>query len=141
MQNVLLYIYIYTCIPLPIYLSIYIYIYTYVYIYIYTYTCMYIYIYIYIHTSLSLYIYIYIHICIYLCIQIFRAPGPGRHLLARRRPRFFIHPVSLRRFPSFRTQPLENLSGVKKKRFLSNPAPGENILSGNLVMETGCRVG
>ena len=22
--------------------------------------------------------------------------------------------------------------------FLSNPAPGENILSGNLVMETGC---
>ena len=25
-----------------------------------------------------------------------------------------------------------------KKRFLSNPAPGENILSGNLVMETGC---
>ena len=26
----------------------------------------------------------------------------------------------------------------EQKRFLSNPAPGENLLSGNLVMETGC---
>ena len=25
-----------------------------------------------------------------------------------------------------------------KQRFLSNPAPGENLLSGNLVKETGC---
>ena len=25
-----------------------------------------------------------------------------------------------------------------KKTYLSNPAPGENLLSGNLVMETGC---
>ena len=25
-----------------------------------------------------------------------------------------------------------------KKRFLSNPDPGENLVSGNLVMETGC---
>ena len=25
-----------------------------------------------------------------------------------------------------------------KKGLLSNPAPGENIISGNLVMETGC---
>ena len=50
-----------------------------------------------------------------------------------------IHPVSIRRFPSFRTQPLENLSHyLRKKTFLSNPAPGENLLSGNLVMETGC---
>ena len=24
------------------------------------------------------------------------------------------------------------------KTYLSNPAPGENLLSGNLVMETGC---
>ena len=25
-----------------------------------------------------------------------------------------------------------------KKTYLSNPAPGENLLSGNLIMETGC---
>ena len=50
-----------------------------------------------------------------------------------------LHPVSVRRFPSFRTQPLENLSRyLWTRRFLSNPAPGENLLSGNLVMETGC---
>ena len=48
-------------------------------------------------------------------------------------------PVSVRRFPSFRTQPLENLSHyLCTKGFLSNPAPGDNLLSGNLVMETGC---
>ena len=48
------------------------------------------------------------------------------------------HLVSIRRFPSFRTQPLENLSHyLHKKWFLSNPAPGENLENGNLVMETG----
>ena len=26
----------------------------------------------------------------------------------------------------------------EQQRFLSNPAPGEHLLSGNLVMETGC---
>ena len=26
----------------------------------------------------------------------------------------------------------------ERKRFLSNPAPGENIISGNIVIETGC---
>ena len=53
-----------------------------------------------------------------------------------------LHPVSVRRFPSFRTQPLENLSVDSVKHgFLSNPAPGENLLSGNLVLETGCRRG
>ena len=50
-----------------------------------------------------------------------------------------VHPVSVRRFPSFRTQPLENLTPLPMTSiFLSNPAPGENLLSGNLVMETGC---
>ena len=48
-------------------------------------------------------------------------------------------PASLRRFPSFRTQPLESLSvDSVRNRCLSNPTPGENLLSGNLVMETGC---
>ena len=50
-----------------------------------------------------------------------------------------IPPVSVTRFPSFRTQPLENLSiDSVTDGFLSNPAPGENLVSGNLVMETGC---
>ena len=50
-----------------------------------------------------------------------------------------LHPVSVRRFPSFRTQPLENLSRyLWEKGLLSNPAPGEHLPSGNLVMETGC---
>ena len=52
-----------------------------------------------------------------------------------------LHPVSITRFPSFRTQTLENLSVASVKNgFLSNPAPGENLESGNLVMETGCIV-
>ena len=39
-----------------------------------------------------------------------------------------IHPVSITRFPSFRTQPLESLSvDSVKNGFLSNPAPGENL--------------
>ena len=51
-----------------------------------------------------------------------------------------IHPVSVTRFLSFRTQPLENLSHyLRTNGFLSNPAPGESLVSGNLVMETGCR--
>ena len=55
---------------------------------------------------------------------------------------FCVHPVSITRFPSFRTQTLENLSRyLWKKRFLSNPDPGENLVSGNLVMETGCSGG
>ena len=50
-----------------------------------------------------------------------------------------IHLVSVTRFPSFRTQTLENLSRyIWKNRFLSNPDPGENLVSGNLVMETWC---
>ena len=52
-----------------------------------------------------------------------------------------IHPVSITRLPSFRTQTLENLSvDSVKNGFLSNPDPGENLVSGNLVMETGCIV-
>ena len=52
-----------------------------------------------------------------------------------------LHSVSVRRFPSFRTQPLESLSHyLRTNIFLSNPAPGENILGGNRVMETGCSI-
>ena len=49
-----------------------------------------------------------------------------------------IDPVSITRFPSFRTQTLESLSvDSVQNGFLSNPDPGENLVSGNLVMETG----
>ena len=41
--------------------------------------------------------------------------------------------------PSFRTKPLKILRHyLWTNGFLSNPAPGENHLSGHLVMETGC---
>ena len=53
-----------------------------------------------------------------------------------------LQPVSITRFPSFRTKTLENLNHyLWKNGFLSNPDPGENLVSGNLVMETGCRSG
>ena len=50
-----------------------------------------------------------------------------------------LHPVSVTRFPSLRTQTLENLSHyLWTNGFLSNPDPGENLVMENLVMETGC---
>ena len=50
-----------------------------------------------------------------------------------------LHPVSVTRLPSFRTQTLENLSHyLWTNGFLSNPDPGENLVMENLVMETGC---
>ena len=90
------------------------------------YVCIYIYIYIYIHTWYNNMSYLYMMLCYivryschsYIWLYLYT----------------YIHPVSITRFPSFRTQPL-----AMKKRFLSNPAPGENLVNGNLVMETGCR--
>ena len=96
-------------------------------VYIYIYTCMYAYIYIYIYTHM------YTH---------WKHGGEIKALLKRS---FFLtkplilglHPVSITIFPSFRTQTLDNLSHyLWKNRFLSNPDPGENLVSGNLVMET-----
>ena len=61
---------------------------------------------------------------------------PWCHATSRRNR---LHPVFITRFPSFRTQPLESLSiDSVKNGFLRSPAPGENLESGNLVMETGC---
>ena len=61
---------------------------------------------------------------------------PRQSVLARRSR---LHPVSVTRFPSFRTQTLENLTPLPiKDRFLSNPDPGENLVMENLVMEAGC---
>ena len=38
----------------------------------------------------------------------------------------------------FGPSPWKILAAANEKTYLSNPAPGENLLSGNLVMETGC---
>ena len=38
----------------------------------------------------------------------------------------------------FGPRPWKILAATNQKRFLSNPGPGENLVSGNLVMETGC---
>ena len=123
--------------------------YLYIYIYIYVYVCIHIYIYIY---SIHIYIYIYIHTCIYIYIYTHAhthththrwasTSNPGSasgsawsHVYAR-----MIHPVSVTRFLSFRTQTLENLSHyLWTNGFLSYPDPGENLVRGNLVMETRC---
>ena len=67
-----------------------------------------------------MYIYIYIYTSIALCLN-------------------WLHPVSVTRFPSFRTQTLESLSHyLRRNGLLSNPDPGENLVMENLVMETGC---
>ena len=39
----------------------------------------------------------------------------------------------------FGPSPWKILAAINEQTYLSNPAPGENLLSGNLVMETGCQ--
>ena len=39
----------------------------------------------------------------------------------------------------FGPSPWKILARTNEQTYLSNPAPGENLLSGNLVMETGCK--
>ena len=125
----------------------------------------------------------YIHIYIYIYIYILSTLRLQRCLLLSG-----LHPVSITRFPSFRTQPPESLSHYPWKKsscvvsyaidiiivfityhnspytrspsqdfrlfgprpwkvlatayetngFLSNPDPGESLVSGNLAMETRC---
>ena len=109
--------------------------------------------------NIYMYIYIYIHIYIYIYRERERdrqrererereiqyilvaegsAGDEGQLVYVSEGSR--VHPVSITRFLSFRTQPLENLRvDSVKNGFLSNPAPGENLESGNLVMETGCK--
>ena len=105
----------------------------YIYIYVYMYMCIYIYIYLhmYIHTyvvicicvniliyyDIHVYIYyIYVYIYIYIYIQFTwlareqhcpsaLAPCPGKRALE-----YGVHPVSITRFPSFRTQTLDNFT-------------------------------
>ena len=88
-------------------------------IYIYIYTCIYIYIYMYIHTRIS-YAKRGVQAEAPFCLQ---AEAPfclqaEAHLFA------FLHPVSVRRFPPFRTQPLENLTPLPmNKRVPEQPSP------------------
>ena len=88
---------------------------------------------------MSVCVYIYIYIYTFTHSQICSDSALTSGLLEFHSGKIELHPVSVTRFPSFRTQTLENLSHyLRKKRFLSNPDPGENLVSGNLVMETGC---
>ena len=95
-----------------IYVYIYIYIYKYTYTYTYTYIHIHIYIYIYIHIHIHIYIYIHIHMYTRSPLEDSRHFGPSPWKILRHY--------------------------LWTNGFLSNPAPGENIISGNLVMETGC---
>ena len=57
---------------------------------------------------------------------------------------YTIHPISITRFRSFQTQPLESLiAAVKlpiKKRFLGNPTLATSIMRENIVMGTACSI-
>ena len=77
----------------------------------------------YIYIYIRIYVYRYMYMCIYIYIYILTLS---------------LHPVSVRRFPSFRTQPLEKPQQLPMNKTTSEQPSPENILSGNLVMETGC---
>ena len=81
------------------------------------YICIYVYV----------YIYIYIHTCSCVCICCCCAA----FLPYTRSPS--------QDFRLFGPRPWNILATTHEtQRFLSNPDPGENLVSGNLVMETGC---
>ena len=95
----------------------YIYVYIYIYTHIYICVCIYIYIYIYVHGGR-----------VKLCADYAQSPYYTRSPLED--PRLF--------GPS----PWKILAAIyEQKGLLSNPAPGEDLVSGNLVMETGCNIG
>ena len=136
-----MYIYIYREREIDIIILVIINIYVYIEREIHTYVYIYIYIY---RTSIHLSIYLSIYLSV--CLSVYQSYyNPSIHLseddpssdedeFENRRIHCCIHPVSVRRSPSFRTQPLENLTLPMKKTYLSNPAPGENLLSGTGYM-------
>ena len=72
-----------------------------------------------------MYIYIYIYIYIFgrasidSAAKISRIASPDRA-----RPISLLHPVSVRRFPSFRTQPLENITPLPMNKWIpEQPSP------------------
>ena len=104
------------------YIRIYIYIYTHTYIHTYIHIYIYIYTYAYIRTYTCIHVYVYTYI---------------DSLTDRYRYTYTRSPLEDPRLfgPSTWTILRHYLC---TNGFLSNPAPGENLLSGNLVMETGC---
>ena len=75
---------------------------------------MYIYIYIYVIIMIIMCIYVYTYIYIYIYI----------YMSASRACSAPVHPVSVRRFPSCRTQPLENLTPLPMNKWISEqPSP------------------
>ena len=71
-----------------------------------------------IYIYICMYIYIYIYMCIHIYIYIY---------------------IYTHMFRLFGPRPWKILRHyLWKIGFLSNPDPGENLVSGNLVMETGC---
>ena len=109
--------------------------YLYIYIYIHIYAHIYIYIYTYIHTYiLIISIIIIVMIIIVVIINLGKLGPPAEcgcadRALGGRLPEpdgdvYIINPVSVRRFPSFRTQPLENLTLLPMKTWISEqPSP------------------
>ena len=94
----------------------------------------YIYIYICIHT-LYLYIYIYIYIYMYTHICTYTSLSLSIHIYTHR----CIDKSLLEDSRLFGSSPWKILRHcLWTNGFLSNSAPGENLLSGDLVMETGC---
>ena len=94
-------------------------------LYLSIYPSMYMYIYIYIHIHIH---YVYLYLSIYLSISIYLYLSLSIYIyIYRERERhapLYIHPVSLRRFPSFRTQPLENLTPLPTNKWISEqPSP------------------
>ena len=89
-------------------------------IYIYIYQPMYIYIYIYTYTLESTFVYTNIYTYVHIHIGVYtRSPS--------------------QEFRLFGPRPWKILATTyENNRFLSNPDPGDNLVSGNLVMETGC---
>ena len=153
---VYIYIYIYTYVYICTYVHIhtYIYIYTCVYIYIHTCVCVFlslslcIYIYIYISLYMHTYIYIYIYTYIerytlYLACR-FSAHASESLALRERQTRWVQGARDYTRSPLedsrlFGPSPWKVLRHyLWTNGFLSYPAPAENPLSGNFVMETGC---
>ena len=146
-----MYVCMYVCIYIYIYIHMYVCVYIYIYIYIHM--CIYIYIQIDRYTDkpaapgsraaragagrllpdgpeicmMCIHIYIYIYIYI---LHVFRVQGLGFRVLKKMRiggvpmESQELHPVSVRRFPSFRTQPLENLTPLSMNKWVpEQPSP------------------
>ena len=86
----------------------------------------------------------YIHIYIYIHIE--------RERERERSTDRQLHAAALMQLPRYTRSPSHDFrlfgprpwkilaTTYEQKRFLSNPDPGENLVTGNLVMQTGCTI-